>query len=466
MSLALPSKKFDWDRPLVDFEWEDSSFIDTLIEAHDAAGTPLELFLGIPEHSPRHNYEFPILNAVCPDQILLAIREGSILLPDNGVVWLHDRSFNDGPRSYNGVKTAREFHQLLKLTRFGQDDQCNAEARLMHIPNPDRWTIGPLILSASQLQIPVYRELFMKHFEGDSHIRMTFSFHLPFFAWRGSTEPCRDGRSTSDGVPTRETTDVSFLSAPILGETSNAEVKEREFLYEAQSSIAVFGWNRTIWTACSLADTYFYPDAVNPDNEDLLIYYRDVEEIEWDAVSMAELPIDRVSISDPREYFLMVLKIRGEKCKDEWRNVLYHMKIGVRKYLRAPHVPRLRQKQTLGNADDQAEAIEKSEAWVKEVNTILTRLTETLSKTITAWDTFSSRDAVLISRSFEPISSKNADFLLYDIAVLADELKKIWVDLKGLEGLIEKFKAQYHYVWYEAGYDMVLPEEGAPGKRK
>ncbi|KAL0783238.1 hypothetical protein CaCOL14_001144 [Colletotrichum acutatum] len=435
MSLALPSKKFDWDRPLVDFEWEDSSFIDTLIEAHDAAGTPLELFLGIPEHSPRHNYEFPILNA-----------------------------------------------------RFGQDDQCNAEARLMHIPNPDRWTIGPLILSASQLQIPVYRELFMKHFEGDSHIRMTFSFHLPFFAWRGSTEPCRDGRSTSDGVPTRETTDVSFLSAPILGETSNAEVKEREFLYEAQSSIAVFGWNRTIWTACSLADTYFYPDAVNPDNEDLLIYYRDVEEIEWDAVSMAELPIDRVSISDPREYFLMVLKIRGEKCKDEWRNVLYHMKIGVRKYLRAPHVPRLRQKQTLGNADDQAEAIEKSEAWVKEVNTILTRLTETLSKTITAWDTFSSRDAVLISRSFEPISSKNADFLLYDIAVLADELKKIWVDLKGLEGLIEKFKAQlslhvavggnraivlqqwnitlYHYVWYEAGYDMVLPEEGAPGKRK
>lgn len=115
MSLTIHSKKFDWDRPLVSFEWEDSSFIDTLIEAHDAAGTPLELFLGTPEHSPRHNYEFPILNAICPDHILLAIRDGTVLFPDTPVVWLHDRSLNGGPRSCNGVKTAGEFHRLLKL---------------------------------------------------------------------------------------------------------------------------------------------------------------------------------------------------------------------------------------------------------------------------------------------------------------------------------------------------------------
>ncbi|KAI3527145.1 hypothetical protein CSPX01_17212 [Colletotrichum filicis] len=243
-------------------------------------------------------------------------------------------------------------------------------------------------------------------------------------------------------MPTRETTDVSFLSTSISGAETSTEREEHDFLYEAQTSLAVFGWNRTIWTACALTDTYFYSDAFNPNNEDLLAYYEDVEEIEWDAISMAELPIGRVSIKDPREYFLMTLKIRGEKCKDEWRNVLCHMKIGVRKYLRAPHVPHLRQKQTLGNADDQADAIEKSEAWVKKVNSILTHLTETLSKTITAWDAFSSRDASFIERSFEPYTSKNAQFLLYDIAVLADELRKIWVDLKGLEGLIEKFRAQ------------------------
>ncbi|KXH49981.1 hypothetical protein CNYM01_12405 [Colletotrichum nymphaeae SA-01] len=448
MPLTIRSNRFDWDRPLVSFEWEDSSYIDTLIEAHDAAGTPLELFLGIPEHSPRHNYEFPVLNSICPDSILLAIRQGTVIFPNKLVVWLHDRSLDNGVRSYNGVQSPRDFHQLLKLKRFSQDGQCNAEARLMHITNPDQWAIGPLILTASQLQIPVYRELFMRHLEGDSHIRMTFSpcrrtfalqFHLPFFAWRRSKECCQDVRSTLDGVPIRDATDVSFLSTlPPAGEANN----HCEFLYEAQSSLAVFGWNRAIWTACSLTDSYFYSDAKNPNNEDLLTYYEDIEEIEWDAISMAELPIDHLSIKDPREYFLMILKIRGEKCKDEWRDVLYHMKIGIRKYLRAPHVPRLRQKQTLGNADNQAEAIEKSEAWVKEVNTILTRLTGTLSKTITACDTFSSRDAALIEESFEPSSSKNSEFLLYDIAIIADELRKVWVDLKELEGLIEKFKAQ------------------------
>lgn len=135
-------------------------------------------------------------------------------------------------------------------------------------------------------------------------------------------------------MPTRETTDVSFLSTSLLGAETSTKSEEHEFLYEAQTSLVVFGWNRTIWTACALTDTYFYPDAFNPNNEDLLAYYEDVEEIEWDAISMAELPIDRVSINDPREYFLMTLKIRGEKCKDEWRNVLYHMKIGVRKYVR------------------------------------------------------------------------------------------------------------------------------------
>lgn len=166
--------------------------------------------------------------------------------------------------------------------------------------------------------------------------RRTFAlqFHLPFFAWRESKESQQDVRFTSDGVPIRETTDVSFLSTSLSGAETSNKIEDHEFLYEAQTSLAVFGWNRTIWTACALTDTYFYSDALNPNNEDLLVYYDDVEEIEWDAISMAELSVGRVSISDPREYFLMTLKIRGEKCKDEWRNVIYHMKIGVRKYVR------------------------------------------------------------------------------------------------------------------------------------
>ncbi|OHE93430.1 hypothetical protein CORC01_11295 [Colletotrichum orchidophilum] len=295
MSLTLRPKNFDWDRPLVSFKWADSSFIDLLIDVHEAAGTPLELFLGIPDHSPRHTNEFPILNAICPDDILLAIREEAIVFPDHVVVWLHDRNLNGGSRLYSGVKSA---------------------------------------------------------------------------------------------------------------------------------------------------NTYFYPDALNPNNEEFLTYYENAEEIEWDAILMAELLVDRFFFNDPREYFRMALRVRGEKCKDEWRNVLYHIKSGIHKYLRAPHLPRLRQKQTLGNAEDQAEAIEKSEAWVKEVNSILTRLTGTLSKTIMAWDTFSLRDAALIERSFEPESSLHAEFQLHDIAVLADEFKKIQVDLKDLESLIEKFKAQ------------------------
>ncbi|KAK1544558.1 hypothetical protein CPAR01_02060 [Colletotrichum paranaense] len=331
-SQVFRPRAFKWDLPFRSYEWEDFSYIDTLIDEYDAVGTPLDIFLNTPDHSPLNGFETPFFRVLCPDNILIAIRGGRA--PDSAVAWLHDRSTTKGPRDYNGVKSARDFQEILKL----------------------------------------------------------------------------------------------------------------KFLCEGQTSLVVSGWNHTVWTGCSLTDTYFYPDLEDPNNDELLIHYMDSEGAQWDAIAASDVTIGRVMITDPREYFLMVLRIRSKKCRDEWRSVLHNMRHRVEEYLGDPHIPQERPKATLGNADDQADAVEQSERWARGSSDILFKLIGALSKTITSWEAFSLGDAVSLQFSFPPSDDNPVDHMLYDIGGMFDDLRKILVDLKQLELRIERFKSNLQFV--------------------
>ncbi|KAK1477652.1 hypothetical protein CCUS01_16605 [Colletotrichum cuscutae] len=266
-------------------------------------------------------------------------------------------------------------------------------------------------------------------------------FHMHYFSWSRSRSEKRDTRLMPGGGPVRETTDITFLSRFPDIELNG----QSEFLYEGQTSLVVSGWNRTVWTACSLTETYFYPDLQDPNNEELLLHYTDPDVQDWDAIAAADVTVGRIMITDPREYFLMVLKIRSKKCRDEWKSVLYNMRFRVIKYLKDPHIPQERPKATLGNAEDQTDAVEQSERWARQSSDILFKLIGALSKTITSWETFSLGDAVSLQYSFPPSHDNPVDHMLYDIGIMFDELRKILADFKQLELLIERFKSNVRF---------------------
>jgi hypothetical protein len=150
------------------------------------------------------------------------------------------------------------------------------------------------------------------------------AFHLPYYVWRSSQKPCEDHRQYANGDPLRHSRDVSFLNWKTCGSSG--------VLYEAQISIVVAGSDEWRWIAYCFVDTYF--DADKEVRETVLSYHDDSQAdlgMSVDPFTRGQTDLNK-PISNPREYFLMVVRFRINQAKCELQQVVEKMYQGFREY--------------------------------------------------------------------------------------------------------------------------------------
>ncbi|KAL3293227.1 Arginine--tRNA ligase cytoplasmic-like protein [Colletotrichum asianum] len=207
-------------------------------------------------------------------------------------------------------------------------------------------------------------------------------------------------------------------------------------------SICVTGCELPVWTAICLADTWF--DESDPNNEDQLDFYENIDDADpnscpLDALSGGNLTADDKAITDPREYFLQLVKFRVEKVAEEWKLISHRLDDKVRQYLRDSHISLPRRETSLGTAKDESTAIVKSEYWVKRTGDILNSLIDTLSKIVGSWDEFVPRDwNRLVYETHEKIVER-IDLSVWEITEQMDELNHVLKGLRSLKSKIDNF---------------------------
>ncbi|KAK7956011.1 uncharacterized protein PG986_005233 [Apiospora aurea] len=272
-------------------------------------------------------------------------------------------------------------------------------------------------------------------------------FHLPYLAWRyqSNGSNCEDIRKTKDGKPLRKLQDMSFLSRSMDSGLGNRKDMPVDYLYEAQSSCVVTGYNNTYWTALSFSDTYFYPGANNNDesvcgdNEDMLPDYDGEHDTDFtDPLTIGNTTIPHKWL-DPRHYFLVILSARLDKIKDEWDHIRDEMSSKVSDYLSNPHITSPSAKLTLASTDGHAEAVNKNYEWVTAVMYLLEKLLVTLEKVIKAFFKFE-KSGLAKCMGLEP--SQLLQLPLQEIRQSVDELDIIRDSLSTLRQEAQVFKEQ------------------------
>jgi len=150
------------------------------------------------------------------------------------------------------------------------------------------------------------------------------AFHLPYYVWRSSQKACEDHRRDTNASPLRQSQDVSFLNLKSSGPPG--------FLYEAQISCVVAGSDEWRWVGYCFVDTYF--DATEEAQESVLLYHEDSlgdEGMRGDPFTLGTTDADN-PIHKPREYFLMVFRIRVDRIKREWEQVVAKVRQSIRLY--------------------------------------------------------------------------------------------------------------------------------------
>lgn len=154
---------------------------------------------------------------------------------------------------------------------------------------------------------------------------------MPCLVWQ-SEEPRKDDqRRMTKGGLLRKTDDLSFLSPFKDG----IETPGNDYLYECQTSFVVTGWDISSWTAFCLADSYF-ADETDPDDPVMLAHYvKDVDSDEpgLDPLSTGKLTVDKVAPTDPREYFLVVVRYRVMRLLEIWTNVEFQLGEKIHQYV-------------------------------------------------------------------------------------------------------------------------------------
>ena len=148
-------------------------------------------------------------------------------------------------------------------------------------------------------------------------------FHLKFPVWRCQSQIREDNRKGRNGDLLRKRTDLGFL-------TDTPEV-----LYEAQASaaIAIDTSRDSNWVVWSLIDDCFEPE--DADNKASLWYYAKSTfpvrpDTDTGAASIntpldpltGSMRCDSLVPSDPRSYFLLVMKERMKYIQKEWLNTV------------------------------------------------------------------------------------------------------------------------------------------------
>ncbi|KIV77011.1 hypothetical protein PV11_08851 [Exophiala sideris] len=255
------------------------------------------------------------------------------------------------------------------------------------------------------------------------------SFSLPYYAWRDSPEPCNDRRRTKAHEPVRRFKDVSLLSLE--------PDKTPAFLYEAQTSCVVAGFDEWSWTAHCLADTYFDGDA----GENVHQYSRDATDgVHTNPFCFGQTEAER-PIHKAREFFLRVLAIRLNLVKEEWQNVVTNIKESVSKYEDNHYHPLV---PSLGTGDTRRdeEEIRISFDWVNAVMSIATTLTERLSNTIDAGARFMKHGAV----NFQDSHNINLGArTLQSIQTAIHDLGAVETDLEAITKRCREFRGKLEF---------------------
>ena len=133
----------------------------------------------------------------------------------------------------------------------------------------------------------------------------SMEFHLPFYTLRHSSEVQRDTRIYSEQGRRRPLRRCEQLPPELSDHLKN------EFLYEAQISVLITGFDEWFWTAYCFVDTFF-----SKEEPAKFCYDREV-----DAPSGGERWIG-YPVWNPREYFLFILARRFRQATKEWSIVV------------------------------------------------------------------------------------------------------------------------------------------------
>ncbi|KAF4629532.1 hypothetical protein G7Y89_g8613 [Cudoniella acicularis] len=392
---------------------------------------------------------------------------------DPYVAWLDERSFATGekkgrPRTYRGPLTARDLYRELKKPRFRcrssteatgdssspspsakenenenengclpEDHEPDAERRLIFITDLDRWSTYALIGTASYHQLPALRDALYKHVAFESFIGVAppskglpmfqLSFHLPYYVWRSSQKACEDHRRDANAGPLRQFRDVSFLNSQSSESSS--------FLYEAQISCVVSGSDEWRWIGYCFVDTYF--DSNEEARESVVSYHEDSEEDDG-------LPADPFTygvgdrnypIRKPREYFLNVFGIRIKQISREWQQVVAKFEQSIREHIEIHNHSRHLSLERSSKTKDGDEQVQKSHDWVVLTRENSSLLSQKLSETVDACESFCLQDAYYFRRRS---ASAGRDQLLDSLPAIQMTFEELRLLQKKLEFLVAR----------------------------
>ncbi|KAF6802195.1 hypothetical protein CMUS01_15432 [Colletotrichum musicola] len=432
---TIPPRQFHWNRPI-------TRNPDTIprIEAELIARkeypedsreqTLLQIFLDIPEFSPRLGYEYRPFDRFLGASILERASTGHFEHPNQLAVWLHDTSHTGGLRPYNGSVTLMDFFRLSKNEEAGEDGNTNVDIRKMSL----------------DCQIPAMKRLIYKHLASETSVGLVASnhiannfileHHMPCYVWTSDPNPGRDSRHTTDDQSLRKSIDLSFLSGARnrRGTTSGSE-----YLHECQTSICVTGWNVDSWTAICLTDNFFDINAADPNNENGLEFYTpENDEDQTDAMSIGQMMADKFSIKDPREYFFLIVKFRTMRMAEQWHNIAFNMREKVREYLSSDPMPLTRRQSSLATAEGDSRVITDNEAWVNQTSDLLRDLLINLSKSIMAWQKVFKDIDTIVNGADEDMKSRIYGSVA-ETSDLMEEMQTVLEELESLKLKVEDF---------------------------
>jgi hypothetical protein len=165
-------------------------------------------------------------------------------------------------------------------------------------------------------------------YESQSSGFRTFAFYLqiPYYALREHREP-REDRRTKDGNPLRRSYKLPLLGTPNSSSTSASAFG---YLYEAQTSIVVTGFDDHEWSAYAAVDNFF--DFFDT-SESVKYYHEDIQgPYRPDPIAAGRFDANKPLLK-PREYFLMVAEIRIQDITKEWHLIVRILKKAVEEYV-------------------------------------------------------------------------------------------------------------------------------------
>ena len=130
-------------------------------------------------------------------------------------------------------------------------------------------------------------------------------FHLPFYVLRRSPSPDMDKRFYSQQGRDRPLRRWGRLPRGLEDPDNN------EFIYEAQISVLVTGFDEWFWTTYCFTDRFFQGE------EPVQYYHEEKKDAPTGGIRPIEFPV-----WNPREYFLFILSWRFRQVTKEW-NIIF-----------------------------------------------------------------------------------------------------------------------------------------------